>query len=643
MAQQNSVRTIQDCLNDNAYGEIKTSYMRLSLQDVQLIISKLMEDNPASSEEFNDTQANDIITLVRDKVMPVLQYNRIDTAKRHIAQAKSREVHPVARGVRNSPQMPAQQNIKLGWAYRIMADCYNYLGSETDAMDYYARANGCGVNCKQELDMLNLENPTPHLNFIVDKAKTITGSSYGEITQNIAQYAYSIVDDALQQSQKLLSKDCVSNFKTGLSVYLRAEVANLNEESPPMGNIAAGFEKMLKEIIYIPYANFLDDNENEPSLAATRQRLKSKQIARGNTPFSQFNLMMGGYRNLIIESVENGQCQIDPVFYDFITSYYDIDTEMFTQQDFVNLALFTDFFRDSIRNRTQHGVVIQKPTFKHVCEQLIFKDDSWFGRIAQINSYVAQDYSIFEEQQNTSLIHAMVEDNGSSIEKFIDDLQNFISTNGRYPKFRSEDFAEKALYQRLCRIRATKKGRGIQLTDKQIEKLDAIGFVWESENSRFNDIYHRLIQYKNEHQHLDVPYGYITEDGMSLGKYIAKLRKGHKDMHKLTNTQVEMLENLGFVFNPQENNTKWFNHFCEDLLHYKQKHGSFKGVINDKELGPKVIKFVTIYQREMGIKEEYRTITPEMLLELRNMGLKLKQVKEPQNSKKNEEELELSK
>ncbi|MCD8119144.1 MAG: helicase associated domain-containing protein, partial [Lachnospiraceae bacterium] len=62
------------------------------------------------------------------------------------------------------------------------------------------------------------------------------------------------------------------------------------------------------------------------------------------------------------------------------------------------------------------------------------------------------------------------------------------------------------------------------LTPERIGLLDAIGMVWDKQDYYWECNYRVACDYYKEHGDLDVPYNYVTEDGVRLGNWIYRLR-----------------------------------------------------------------------------------------------------------------------
>eukprot|EP00438_Fugacium_kawagutii_P017890 Skav201907 [mRNA] locus=scaffold3992:66369:67490:+ [translate_table: standard] len=108
-----------------------------------------------------------------------------------------------------------------------------------------------------------------------------------------------------------------------------------------------------------------------------------------------------------------------------------------------------------------------------------------------------------------------------------------------------------------------------RLTEDQIERLDELGFVWNPHREQWENGYEELQKYKAEHGDVWVPQSYQTANGSNLGTWVTKQRT-LKKLDKLTQDQIERLDELGFVWNPHRE--QWENGY-EELQKYKAEHG----------------------------------------------------------------------
>ena len=165
-------------------------------------------------------------------------------------------------------------------------------------------------------------------------------------------------------------------------------------------------------------------------------------------------------------------------------------------------------------------------------------------------------------------------------------------------------------------IRNAYKGIGsVKLTPEMIEKLNSIGFTWVAEkNDWFSEFYEKLIAYKEEHSGF---FG-VTQD-KEIGIQVCSVRCAYKGIGttKLTQEMIEKLNSIGFSWEADINDyyAKWFPEFFEKVVAYKAKHGTFRGIIIDKEIGTTVSNIRCAYK---GIGRT--KLTQEMIDKLNSIG-----------------------
>lgn len=117
------------------------------------------------------------------------------------------------------------------------------------------------------------------------------------------------------------------------------------------------------------------------------------------------------------------------------------------------------------------------------------------------------------------------------------------------------------------------------LSQDRVDRLDRLGFIWDVHQWQWNQTYHELLQYKEEHNHTDVPMSYG-----GLGLWVFNQRKNYNSYRKgkqsgITPDRIELLKNIGFQFDLgqkilSEADERWQMRLNE-LEDYKKRHGSF--------------------------------------------------------------------
>lgn len=102
----------------------------------------------------------------------------------------------------------------------------------------------------------------------------------------------------------------------------------------------------------------------------------------------------------------------------------------------------------------------------------------------------------------------------------------------------------------VCNMRAAyKNGR---LDAGRTECLETAGMVWDVREYRWNMNYEAAKAYFEKHGDLQVPSGYVTENGLCLGRWVSNQIKTHNGIKSgsvpLTEEQTVKLENIGIVW-----------------------------------------------------------------------------------------------
>lgn len=146
-----------------------------------------------------------------------------------------------------------------------------------------------------------------------------------------------------------------------------------------------------------------------------------------------------------------------------------------------------------------------------------------------------------------------------------------------------EGYSLGAWVQTQRKIRAgTALGR---LVAERIRRLDAIGMRWESAHDfRWSRVYRACVQYQRETGGLNVPFHYVTEDGIPLGRWMTHVRMLHKEEKYgdfYTREREKQLEELGMIWDLS--GALWEQGYAEAETYYKE-HGNLnvpKGYVSN--------------------------------------------------------------
>lgn len=115
------------------------------------------------------------------------------------------------------------------------------------------------------------------------------------------------------------------------------------------------------------------------------------------------------------------------------------------------------------------------------------------------------------------------------------------------------------------------------LSEDRVEKLEAIGMVWNSVRDLSWQRYYTAAQeYYNASGDLKVPATYVTDSGVCLGSWISNLRTYRKNgiqQSYLTPDRIAQLDAIGMIWDVHD--YTWQRNYAA-ALEYHRKHGSLK-------------------------------------------------------------------
>ena len=100
----------------------------------------------------------------------------------------------------------------------------------------------------------------------------------------------------------------------------------------------------------------------------------------------------------------------------------------------------------------------------------------------------------------------------------------------------------------------------------RVHRLDELGFVWNPHDDEWEEMFGKLVAYKQQHGDSLVPFRYSDKQ---LTRWVS-VQRGDKRSATLETVRVHRLDELGFVWNPHDD--EWEEMFGK-LVAYKQQHG----------------------------------------------------------------------
>ena len=120
--------------------------------------------------------------------------------------------------------------------------------------------------------------------------------------------------------------------------------------------------------------------------------------------------------------------------------------------------------------------------------------------------------------------------------------------------YRTKDGFLLGLWVAAQRRNRTDEGKGKKLSQAQIDKLTAIGMVWDGAfDAQWQSAYARAEEYYRQNGDLNIPYVYCTADGYRLGRWLARQKSAKKAPGKhsnciMTPERIQKLERIGVVW-----------------------------------------------------------------------------------------------
>ena len=105
----------------------------------------------------------------------------------------------------------------------------------------------------------------------------------------------------------------------------------------------------------------------------------------------------------------------------------------------------------------------------------------------------------------------------------------------------------------LCSVRSWRKGQNkrASLTEEQVARLDALGMNWAGRhNTSWETAYAEARKYQQVHGNLNVPSGYVTDNGIRLGRWIRSQREAYGTT--LSDARKQKLNVLGMIWQPED-------------------------------------------------------------------------------------------
>jgi len=173
------------------------------------------------------------------------------------------------------------------------------------------------------------------------------------------------------------------------------------------------------------------------------------------------------------------------------------------------------------------------------------------------------EIEVHDECQEILETFAQIKERLGSWEIRFEELVRYKEENGDClvpDSYVNKQLANWVMHQRALKLRG-------KLDSEKIERLEAIGFVWDALEHVWEERFAELVDYKDECGDCLVPQSYVKNQ---LAAWVAVQRQFRKKA-KLDEERVKRLDEIGFVWDAREQ--MWEECFAK-LVAYKEEHGN---------------------------------------------------------------------
>lgn len=221
---------------------------------------------------------------------------------------------------------------------------------------------------------------------------------------------------------------------------------------------------------------------------------------------------------------------------------------------------------------------------------------------------------IYDETEDTLNLFKEIENSlRSTWDDMYEKLERYHGIHGNIVLQKSKD---KKLYEWMiyCRYKRARN----ELTVERINKLDKLGFIWDSDDARWEEKYETLKNFKNTFGHINVSKEYSC----ALFRWIERQRTA-KGRDELSEYRIKKLEDLGMIWILKDH--QWNLNYSEVLEIYKSlghlEISYMSSYINSKgeliKITPKLKKWYA-HQKELIRTNK---IKPDRLEKLKKLGI----------------------
>ena len=199
---------------------------------------------------------------------------------------------------------------------------------------------------------------------------------------------------------------------------------------------------------------------------------------------------------------------------------------------------------------------------------------SYYRSLGETNQIINEKFKIIDEVRNCRELFEKLNDALTATwDMYYASAKQYYKENGNLEvpaRYITEEGY--ALGSWLNNQKAIRKGTiAGKLTENQIQKLDAIGMIWDSLDYFWEQNFKLAKEYYLTYGNLDIRTNYRSEDGKHLGNWILRQRQLYKS-NSLTDEQINKLDSIGMDWMDRVDRI-WENGFIE-AKNYSDEYGN---------------------------------------------------------------------
>ena len=194
----------------------------------------------------------------------------------------------------------------------------------------------------------------------------------------------------------------------------------------------------------------------------------------------------------------------------------------------------------------------------------------------------------FAQEEEGNQCRSNSDSSDSECDNDTESRNNKAGTNAKYKKFQNERWNK--MFLRLVTyknnhkttnvprkyVKDPKLGQWVRnqrqcykketISESRVKRLNSIGFFWDPTDTKWKEMYHRLVAYKNKHKSTNVPKGFTNDPQLAI--WVSHQRTSF-NKKELSMDRINLLESIGFIWDPLHES--WMRMYHR-LVEYKKQH-----------------------------------------------------------------------